>query len=88
MPLTRKPIEVPAWHLADQSDMLTALADLAVDGWRGAISRNPDGSWRIELNADNPTRQVIAATGDWIVDDFGLRTLTAAQVADHYDESD
>ena len=88
MPLIRKAVEVPAWHLATQSDMLTALADLAGDGWRGAISRNPDGTWRIELNADNPTRQVIAATSDWLVDDFGLRKLTAAECAANYDESE
>ena len=44
------------------------------------------GAWRIELNADNPTRQVVAEAGDWLVDDFGLRKLTAAECADNYDE--
>lgn len=86
--LTRKPVPITAWHLSDQSEMLAALGDLSAAGWRGAISRQPDASWRIELNADNPTRQVIAVTGDWIVDDFGLRTLTAAELAEHYDEAE
>lgn len=84
--LQRKPVPLPAWHLTDQSAMLEALGDLSAQGWRGAIACNPvDSTWRIELNADDPTRQVIAETGDWLVDDFGLRKLTNAEFDDNYE---
>lgn len=83
--LQRKPIALTAWHLVDQAAMLAALGDLSAAGWRGGITM-VDGAWRIELNADNPTRQVVAESGDWLVDDFGLRKLTAAECADNYDE--
>lgn len=83
--LQRKPIALTAWHLADQSAMLAALGDLSAAGWRGGITM-VGGTWRIELNADAPTRQVVAEAGDWLVDDFGLRKLTAAECADNYDE--
>ena len=83
--LQRKPIALTAWHLVDQAAMLAALGDLSAAGWRGGITM-VGGAWRIELNADNPTRQVVAESGDWLVDDFGLRKLTAAECADNYDE--
>lgn len=83
--LQRKPIALTAWHLVDQAAMLAALGDLSAAGWRGGITM-VDGAWRIELNADSPTRQVVAESGDWLVDDFGLRKLTAAECADNYDE--
>ena len=84
--LHRKPVPLTAWHLTDQSAMLTALGELSAEGWRGQLSCNPvDSSWRIELNADDPTRQVIGQTGDWLVDDFGLRQLTAAEFDDNYE---
>ena len=83
--LQRKPIALTAWHLVDQAAMLAALGDLSAAGWRGGIT-NVGAVWRIELNADNPTRQVVAEAGDWLVDDFGLRKLTAAECADNYDE--
>jgi hypothetical protein len=38
------------------------------------------------LNADNPTRQVIAADGDWLVLDWDLRKLTVEECAEDYDE--
>lgn len=86
--LQRKATPLPAWHLTDQTAMLAALGDLSAAGWRGGITHNPDDStWRIELNADNPTRQLVAETGDWLVEDFGLRKLTAEQCADNYDEA-
>lgn len=84
--LQRKPVPLPAWHLTDQSAMLTALGELSAEGWRGTITCNPvDSTWRIELNADDPVRQVIAAAGDWLVEDFGLRKLTAEEFDDNYE---
>lgn len=84
--LTRKPVELTAWSLTDQSAMLDALTFLSGQGWRGAVSQFEGGGWRLELNADNPTRQVIAELGDWLVLDMGLRKLTAAECEDNYEE--
>jgi hypothetical protein len=85
--LQRKPVDLTAWHLTDQAEMVAALTALKSDGWRGAITYD-DGSdvWRLELNADNPTRQVIAQLGDWLILDIGLRKLSDAECADNYDE--
>lgn len=85
----RQPLPLQAWQLTDAAAMLAALDDLTAAGWRGQISCNPvDSTWRIELNADDPTRQVIAETGDWLVDDFGLRKLTATEFDDNYEMAD
>ena len=83
--VTRKPLELTAWNFADQAAMLDALTVLSAQGWRGAISQF-EGGWRLELNADNPTRQVIAELGDWLVVDMGLRKLTAAELQNNYEE--
>lgn len=84
--LHRKPLDLTAWYLSDQTVMLDALTVLSADGWRGAISPVEDG-WRLELNADNPTRQVIASIGDWLVLDMGLRKLSGAECEANYEES-
>jgi len=84
--LVRKPVELPGWHLVDQAAMLDALTALADEGWRGAISQ-VSGGWRLELNADDPKRQVIAEVGDWLVSDMGLRKLTDSECADSYEEA-
>ena len=81
--LTRKPTPITAWHLTDQTEMLDALTSLADAGWRGALAPVGDG-WRLELNADAPTRQVIAEIGDWLVIDGGLRKLSDAEVTEGY----
>lgn len=84
----RQQVDLTAWQLIDQADMVTALTALKASGWRGAISYDDTrDSWRLELNADNPTRQVIATVGDWLVLDIGLRKLTAAEFDDNYDEA-
>lgn len=80
----RKPVPLQAWHLADAAAMLAALDDLSAVGWRGGLT-NVGSGWRIELNADDPTRQVIAETGDWLIDDFGLRKLSAQECDDNYE---
>jgi len=84
--LVRKPVELVGWHLVDQSAMLDALTVLSESGWRGAITQF-SGGWRLELNADEPTRQVIAELGDWLVSDMGLRKLTDAECAANYEEA-
>jgi hypothetical protein len=84
--LKRKPVEFPSWHLTDQAKMLEALGELSVQGWRGALTPTGSGAWQLELNADNPTRQVIAADGDWLVLDWDLRKLTVEECAEDYDE--
>ena len=84
--LVRKPVELVGWHLVDQSAMLDALTVLSESGWRGAITQF-SGGWRLELNADEPTRQVIAELGDWLVSDMGLRNLTDAECAANYEEA-
>jgi hypothetical protein len=87
--LHRKPIPLTAWHLAAPADMIAALSDLSALGWRGGVNCDDTGViWRLEINADGPTRQITASLGDWLVDDMGLRLLTAAEVADNYDETE
>jgi len=84
--VTRKPVDLTAWHLVDQAAMLDALSVLSGDSWRGSLSPLESG-WQLELNADNPTRQVIAELGDWLVLDGGLRKLSAAEVTADYEVS-
>jgi len=84
--LRRKQDDLPAWHLVNQADMMTAFTDLQADGWRGAITCDETGSvWRLELNADAPVRQIIATLGDWLIDDMGWRLVTAEECATNYD---
>jgi hypothetical protein len=82
--LVRKPTPLTAFELVDQAAMLEALTFLAGLGWRGALSPE-DGVWVLELNADNPTRQVIADVGEWLVLDGGLRKLSAAEIEADYE---
>jgi len=84
--VTRKPVSLTAWHLIDQAAMLDALSVLSGDGWRGSLSPLESG-WVLELNADEPTRQVIAEVGEWLVLDGGLRKLSAADVDADYEVS-
>ena len=84
--LQRKSASVQGWNLTNQTEMLDALSHLSGSGWRGAISFNSvSATWRLELNADSPTRQIIADTGDWLVLDVGLRKLTSAEVEANYE---
>lgn len=84
MTLQRKPIDLIGWHLVGQSDMLDALAHLSGQGWRGGVY-SVDGTWRLELNADNPIRNIIATIGDWLIDDMGLRLMGDAECTANYD---
>ena len=85
--VTRKSAPLTAWHLTDQAALLAALGDIMGDEWRGAISHTGTG-WRLELNADNPARQVVAAVGEWLVQDFELRKFSDAEISDYYDVVD
>ena len=82
--VTRKPVALTAWHLTDQAAMLDALSFLSAQGWRGSLSPTDTG-WNLELNADDPVRQVIAELGDWLIVDGGLRKLSAADVTANYE---
>ena len=85
--VTRTPVSLTAWHLVDQAAMLDALSVLSSgQEWRGSLSP-VDSTWVLELNADNPVRQVIADVGDWLVVDGGLRKLSAAEVTESYEVS-
>lgn len=85
--LTRKPVDLTGWHLADQSEMLDALGYLSAQGWRGAVTfDSANNTWRLELNADQPVRQIIAVMGDWLIVDMGVRKLTDAEAAANYEE--
>ena len=83
--LVRKPVPLPAFELVDQAAMLEALTFLAGEGWRGALSQSDDG-WSLEMNIDEPARQVVAGVGDWLVVDGGVRLLSAAEVEASYEE--
>lgn len=99
--LRRTQEDLPSWHLVDAEDtalgrivttqekMFDLLQTLMPQGWRGAVTCNPDNTCRLELNADNPARVVIAQTGDRLVIDFdGLKLLTAGQAAEFFTEGD
>lgn len=85
MTLQRKPINLPGWHLVGPAEMMEAFTDLSAQGWRGGISSD-NGVLRLELNADNPQRHIIATIGDWLIDDMGLRLMSDAECGDNYDE--
>lgn len=85
--LRRKPVDLPAWHLTDLTQMAAAFTALTTDGWRGGISSDQDGSLRLELNREDPHGQIIAQIGDWLVLDMGLRLISATECADNYDEA-
>jgi hypothetical protein len=83
----RKPVDLRAWHLVDLPTITEAFSELTAEGWRGGISASATGELRLELNRDNPTRQVIAGVGDWLILDMGLRLMSAAECAENYDEA-
>ena len=83
--LVRKPVPLTAFELVDQAAMLEALTFRAAEGWRGALSQSDDG-WSLEMNIDEPARQVVAGLGDWLVVDGGVRLLSAVEVAASYEE--
>lgn len=85
--LTRKPVPLSAFRLTEAADMLEALTTLSALGWRGAVNADEVGGIRLELNADSPTRQIIAGIGDVIVDDLGWRKVSAAEAEANYDEA-
>ena len=85
MTLQRKPIDLPGWHLVGPAEMMEAFTELSAQGWRGGISSD-NGVLRLELNADNPQRHIIATIGDWLIDDMGLRLVTDAEYSDNYDQ--
>lgn len=86
--LRRKPVDLTGWHLTDLTQMAAAFTALTAEGWRGGISAGEDGALRLELNRDNPTGQIIAHIGDWLVLDMGLRKLTDAECVANYDEQE
>lgn len=98
VPLQRKQEPLHSWHLVDAMDaaagrvvmaqekMFDVIQTLAPQGWRGALNCDPDGTFKVELNADNPTRQIIARTGDRLVVDFDGIKLISDAVADEFFE--
>lgn len=85
--LIRKPVELPAFRLETDADVFDAYRELLSQGWRGQISADETsgGGMRLEANADNPTRQIVAKIGDVLVDDLGWRLLTTSQADANYD---
>lgn len=84
--LRRKPVDLDGWELSGPAEMMAAFTDLSAQGWRGGISADENGTLRLELNADNPQRHIVASIGDYLIDDMGLRLLTSAEAAANYDE--
>ncbi len=85
--LVRKSVELQAFRLDTPVEMFGALSELISQGWRGQISADETGGYRLEANADNPVRQIIAAIGDVLVNDLGWRLLSSEQADTNYDEA-
>jgi hypothetical protein len=83
--LRRRDVDLQAWHLIDLSAMAEAFSVLTAEGWRGGISSDQNGDLRLELNRDDAD-QIIAAVGDWLILDMGVRLLTDEECAENYDE--
>lgn len=81
-----KPVERQSWPLADRAGMFDALDELAPQGWRGGITCDQDGVWRIELNHSSGA-QVVAAQGSRLVlEPFGgLAAITSEQFDDFFE---
>jgi hypothetical protein len=82
--LVRKPTPLTAFELVDQAAMLEALTFLSGLGWRGALSQSDEG-WQLEMNMDEPSAQVVASVGQWLVVDGSVRTLSPTEVAADYE---
>jgi hypothetical protein len=83
--LERKPTQHQGWHLLDAAAMLTAFEELKPSGWRGGLSADEGGAWRLELNANDHVT-ITAQIGQWLVLDGQLRVLGADECAELYDE--
>ncbi|SBS73765.1 hypothetical protein MHPYR_180045 [uncultured Mycobacterium sp.] len=80
--LQRKPTQHQSWPLTDIAKMMDAWSVLMADGWRGGV--NPLGdSFRLEVHKGDS--DIIADIGEWLVDDYGLRKITADERAANYD---
>lgn len=80
--LQHKQTEHSGWELDSKTAMLEAFGDLMDDGWRGGV--NPLGdSYRLEISKGDQT--IVADIGDWLVDDYGLRKVTADERAANYE---
>lgn len=78
----RKQIDLPGWELDSKAQMLEAFGDLMDDGWRGGV--NPLGdNYRLEISKGDQT--ITADIGDRLVNDLGVRKLTAEECAANYD---
>lgn len=85
MKLIRKPDQLDAFNFNQPSVIMEAYSYFLANGWRGRIEADESGVLHIELNADNPTRQIIASIGDIIVDDSGWRKITQSEFESNYD---
>lgn len=79
---TRTAENLPTWQLTDFAAIAAALEALSILGWRGQPKYDPNSqTWKLELNIDDPTQQVNATTGDYLVLDYTLRALSPAEYA-------
>ena len=83
--LRRKAVDIQAWHLTDLPALAEAFSALTAQGWRGGISSDQNGDLRLELNRDDAD-QIVAAVGDWLILDMGVRLLTDEECTENYDE--
>lgn len=83
MTITRKTIAGKGWPLRTPEDMFAALGELTGQGWTGAVTIEASG-WKLRLSADGK-QTVNATTGEWLVQDGGLKAMSAAEFADDYD---
>lgn len=83
MTITRKTIAGKGWPLRNPEDMFAALGELTGQGWTGAVTCEADG-WKLRLSADGK-QTVNATTGQWLVQDVGLKAVSVAEFGEDYD---
>lgn len=83
MTITRKTVAGKGWPLRTPEDMFAALGELTGQGWTGAVTIEASG-WKLRLSADGK-QTVNATTGEWLVQDGGLKSMSATAFTHDYD---
>lgn len=74
MIITRREVPGTGWPLRTTEDLMSALTELSLQGWTGAIQFE-GGEWKLRLSADGKNT-VNTKLGEWLVLDGDLRAIS------------